>query len=137
MPANLDLTLLGWTGRAAATDTTPADVAGTFTWTLEVDDAGAGGIDTKLELEFSDGATDLAVQAAENTAEATAAADCTGLDNVDVEVSGLTISFSGDGGCFTSMSPRTLTYDPNDDPDSRCLLNHRGRRRQTTNWSLR
>ena len=91
-PANLDLTLEGWTDRSDTAD------AGTFTWTLEVDDAGVGGIDTKLELEFSDGATDLAVEAGADTADGTTAAVCTGLENVDIEVSGLTISFSGELG---------------------------------------
>ena len=90
MPADLDLTLLGWTDRGADAD------AGTFMWTLEVDDAGVGGIDTKLVLSFTDGGTDLEVQAAANTAADTAAAACTGLGALDPDVAGLTISFSGE-----------------------------------------
>ena len=110
-PADLDLTLLGWTGRVVDT-TTPAntDVAGSFTWgPFEIDDAGAGGIDTILYLVFTDGATDLSVNAAAVGAAAPGTA-CGGLENVDVDVSGLTISFSGelDAACDNLIA----TFDP-------------------------
>ena len=108
MPADLDLSLLGWTDRDA--DPTPA--AGTFTWTLEVDDAGTGGVDTKLELAFTDGATDLAIGAAATTADSDTAAVCTGLENVDVDVAGLTISFSGELGAACAL---IATFDADGD----------------------
>ncbi|MDE0098126.1 MAG: hypothetical protein OXM87_00655 [Truepera sp.] len=123
MPADLVLTLEGWTDRSDTAN------AGTFTWTLEVDDAGAGGVDTKLELEFTDGGTDLTVEAAATTA-ATDAAACTGLTDLDVEISGLTISFSGEvtaTGCtlIANYDPdgsgdapaRAITGDGTDDDD--------------------
>ncbi|MCY4354461.1 MAG: hypothetical protein OXC09_06715 [Truepera sp.] len=83
MPANLDLTLLGWTDRGTDAN------AGMFTWELEIDDSGAAGVDVPLFLVFTDGATDLSVNTAADTA-------CAGLGSLDPMISGLTISFSGD-----------------------------------------
>ena len=102
MPAtDLDLTLLGWTDRG--TNAT----AGTFTWTLEIDGSGVGGADEPLVLTFSDVATDLEVEGANN-------AGCSGLGDLNVEVSGLTVSFSGTIGSG-SCSALFAGYDPDDD----------------------
>ena len=83
MPAaDLDLSLLGWTDRGAN------DMAGTFTWTIEIDGSGTDGADEPLVLKFTDVGTDLEVEGASN-------ANCSGLGDLNVEVSGLTITFSG------------------------------------------
>lgn len=102
MPAgDLDLNLLGWTDRGANA------TAGTFTWTLEIDGSGVNGADEPLVLTFSDEATDLEVEGANN-------ASCSGLGDLDPEVSGLTITFSGtigSGGCSALFAG----YDPDGD----------------------
>ena len=100
-PADLDLNLLGWTDRGDNA------TAGTFTWTIEIDGSGTDGADEPLVLNFSDVGTDLEVEGANN-------ASCSGLGDLNIEVSGLTISFSGTIG---SGSCRALFagYDPDDD----------------------
>ena len=101
MPADLDLNLLGWTDRGANA------TAGTFTWTLEIDGSGVGGADEPLVLNFSDVGTDLEVEGANN-------ANCSGLGDLNVEVSGLTISFSGTIGSG-SCNALFAGFDPEDD----------------------
>ena len=100
-PADLDLNLLGWTDRG--TNAT----AGTFTWTIEIDGSGTDGADEPLVLRFSDVGTDLEVEGANN-------ANCSGLGDLNVEVSELTISFSGTIGSG-SCTALFAGYDPDDE----------------------
>ena len=92
---------MGWTDRGANA------TAGTFTWTLEIDGSGVDGADEPLILKFTDVGTDLEVEGANN-------ANCSGLGDLNIEVSGLTITFSGtigSGGCSALFAG----YDPDGD----------------------
>lgn len=98
---DLNLNLLGWTDRATGA------TAGTFTWTLAIYRSGVDGATEPLVLAFSDSASDLRVGG-------TGGAACSGLGDLDPDVSGLTITFKGtigSGSCATLFAG----FDPEDD----------------------
>ena len=67
---------------------------------------GQTGVDTNLFLAFTDGGTDLSV----NAGATSPGSACAGLGDVDVEVSGLTISF--DGELTAACADLIAEYDP-------------------------
>lgn len=89
---DLDLTLKGWTTRAAEDDDTTANIDETTAveWMLEIVESGANRAPETLYLVFTDGGNDLGVYTA-----ASAATACDGLTDLDVVISGLTITFDG------------------------------------------